>query len=320
MEYLKNLWAYKFRMFIFVIATAAFAIFLFPFGDLSDKITSIVSEATENRVYLQFDDLSLTMIPQPALKMTNVLAETPTASDITVPELSVAPSILMLIKQKPMGHAVATGLMGGELDVNVSGSSKIASPNAMAVQAQFTDFQMKQLIKTLQLAVPFTMSGKGRMTASVDLDPEMKAQPEGDVEIQVNKADIPSFAVPIGGMAPLPIPGMNLEKVSFKGKLKNGQLQLAETQIGGPKDEINAKVTGTMDMHVFPGGNVNVGIYNLAIDLNIKDSAQAKLGSMMFMIDGFLKKYSSKSVTGTRYAFRIQANGFNDPAPKFSEL
>jgi type II secretion system protein N len=264
--------------------------------------------------------MGLAMIPQPALKMTHVVAETPFASDINIEELYVAPSLLAPLKKKPLGRATASGLFGGSLDLNVGTSSKISGPEAISAHIEFTDFQVKDMMKALQLRMPMTISGQGRLIASVDMDPNMKAQPDGDVALTVSTVEIPSFSIPLGMMPPLPLPGINLEKLVVKGKLKNGQFTFADTQIGSSKDELSAKISGTMDMRVFPGGMINVGLYNLAVDLNIKDSAQAKFGSMMSIVDGFLGKYGSKGANGKRYAFRIQANGFQDPAPKFSEL
>lgn len=323
MEHIKNFFAMlmgnKLKIVLFFVATIGFIVFMFPFGDLSDKISAEVAAGSDNTVYLQFDDMAFTMLPQPAIKMTNVIAETPFASDISISELSIAPSILGAMMGKPHGRAYAEGLFSGALDASVGSSSRIKIPEAVSANVEFTNFDLKELVKAIP-SLPLSPSGRGNLNIVLDVDPSMKSQPDGDIDLQVAAVQIPSFAIPLGMMPPLPLPGFNLEKLTLKGKLKNGKFILSDTQIGTTKDELSARITGDLDMRVFPGGSVNVGFYNLAIDLNIKDSAQTKFGSMMSIIDGFLGKYSSKGVSSKRYAFRIQANGFQDPAPQFSPL
>ena len=115
MDYVKKIWSQKTKILLFVIGVVAFTILMFPFGDLSDKLSSVIAENSDNAIYVQFDDMGLAMIPQPALKMTNVVAETSFASDINIEELYVAPSLLAPLKKKPLGRATANGLFGGSL-------------------------------------------------------------------------------------------------------------------------------------------------------------------------------------------------------------
>jgi len=321
-EFIKNIFVYhKMKIVMFVAFCMMFIVLFFPFSDLSDMVTAQVSEASGRTVYVQFDEMAFTMLPQPALKMTNVMAESPFLTDLTIGELSVAPSIFGAIRGKPHGRAYAEGLFEGILDVSVGSSSKINVPEAVSADVEFENFNLKELFKALQqpLNLPFQATGMGNLNAKVDLDPNMKSQPDGEFDLQAKGVQIPAFSIatPGGGF---PLPGLNLEKLILKGKLKNGKLVLNGVELGSAKDDISAKVTGELDMRVFPGGGTNVGYYNLAVDMNIKDSGQARLGSMMFIIDGFIKKYSSTSLTGKRYAFRIQANGFQDPNPQLSPL
>ena len=70
-----------------------------------------------------------------------------------------------------------------------------------------------------------------------------------------------------------------------------------------------------------PGGMTTVSFYRLAIDLTLKKSMQAKLGSAASIFDSFLGKFSAGNRGDSqRYAFRIEANGFQDPMPKMSPL
>ena len=44
---------------IYMFCTIVFAFVLFPFGDLSNFVTSEVSKATNNSIYLTFSDLNV---------------------------------------------------------------------------------------------------------------------------------------------------------------------------------------------------------------------------------------------------------------------
>lgn len=320
LDFIKNIFAHhKLKLVLFAVLSVVFSILMFPFSDLSDKITAIVSEQSGHTLYLQFDEMSFAMIPQPALQMSNVLVEAQAMPAVTVPELSVAPSILSLIRGKIGGSAQAEGLFEGDLDVDVSSSSRIKDPAALNVDLEFENFQLKELIKSL-LPGPFSASGTGRIIVDVDVDPYMKSQPDGSFDMALAKMQMPSFSIPLGAMGSLIVPGINLEKVILKGTIKNGKLVIAETQLGSAKDDLTGRISGEIDLRVFPGGATNVGIYNLAVDLNMKPAFMAQLGPYAAIIDGFVGKYRSANANGVRYAFRIQANGFQDPAPNFTPL
>jgi type II secretion system protein N len=323
--FIKSLFTqHKMKFFMFYVLSAVFFILFFPFGDLSDKITTEVSAATGNSVYVQFDDLSLAMIPQPALKMVNVVAELQQAPELFMTELSVAPSLAAIFKRKPMGRAYAEGLYQGNLDVHVSGSSKIKDDSAISTQVDFTNFNIKDLIKALQKNqnLPLTASGVGQLQAQIDFMPNMKTQPDGDITLGIRQVQIPAFNIPleaIGGS--LPVPGLNLDKLQLKGKIKDGRLFISDTFVGSPKDELYAKVSGDMAVRVAPGAsNMDFGAYNLAIDITIREGLQSQLSSYMGLLDGFVGSYKQPAISGTRYAFRVQGRSFQDPAPQFTAL
>lgn len=311
---------HKMKIFLFSAFSTVFVLLLFPFGDLSDWASAKVSAATGNNVYVQFDDMGLTLNPFPAIYMTNVSAEVARSPEITLTELSVTPSIIGAIKQKIMGRVQGAGLFQGEIDLNVSGSSKIRDPQALSAQLEFVDFNIKDTMKSVSPNIPVAPSGRGSVSANVDFEPAMKTQPEGDVTVQLQKLQVPAFSVPLAAFGSLPVPGLNLDKVQLKGKLKGGKLQISETVLGSPKDELSGKISGEMDMRFMPNfSNFNVGAYNLAVDITIRDGLQNQLGSYMGIVDGMVGRFKSSSLGGTRYSFRMQARSFQDP-PQFSPL
>jgi type II secretion system protein N len=325
MAFIKSLFTqHKMKFVMFYFLCAVFIVLFFPFGDLSDKITTEVAAATGNAVYVQFDDLGLTMIPQPALKMVNVVAELQQAPELTMTQLSVAPSLAAIFKRKALGRAYGEGLYQGNLDLSVSGSSKIKDADAMSATIDYSGFDLKEMIKALQKtqSLPLTASGTGQINAQMDFTPNMKTQPDGDISFGVRQMQIPAFNIPLAAIGgSLPVPGLNLDKVQFKGKMKDGRLLISDTAFGTPKDELYAKISGDMAVKIAPNAsNFDFGAYNLAIDLTIREGLQAQLSSYLGLLDGFVGKYKQPTAGGTRYAFRVQGRSFQDPAPQFSAL
>ena len=99
-RFLKNNFG-KFVLGLFLVVV--FLYVLFPFSDLNDLISAQVSKLTHNRVFLQFDDLHINPLTA-SISMDKVYVETPQISNISVNELSAAPSIDALIKGKPRGN------------------------------------------------------------------------------------------------------------------------------------------------------------------------------------------------------------------------
>lgn len=309
----------KSKILLLFLLIIAFAVVLFPYDDLGDLITAEVANATGNTMHVQFDDLALGFLPQPGIKMTNVFIETPFVSQLKADVLKIAPSLLSLFNRKPMGRVKAENLFGGTLDLSVSSSNKIKSPMALSADLDYSDFDLNEMVKTL-VPIPMKAYGKASLSADVDFDAELKSQPDGTLLLTSQKVAIPSFSFDAnmnGIKQMMSVPALNIGQVKVKGQFKNGKVLFADTVIGSAKDDIFAKIGGDIDLKVSPN-STNVTYYNLAIDLTLKDTFIKDLGSYSAMLDMMIGKYKSKSLDGTRYAFRFQFNPNTDAFPIFA--
>ena len=314
---------HKMKIVMFLACSLVFSILFFPLTELGEKI--VAETNASGLVYLEFESMDLTFFPKPAVVMKQALVESPMIEQVEVQYLRVAPSVLASIQfaftkvLKPHVNIDAEGLFGGTLEASTTGSNKIKDPQAIELDLSYSDFDVKLLSKSLGPNWPVSPSAQGQLTAKMDLDPSMKTQPEGVLELSLAKLIIPQFELSTNfGM--LALPAMSFQKVVLKGTLKNGKLLIKETQLGSGSDEMILKVSGEMDIRVFPGGTPTFGFYSLAVDLNLKKSMQSKLGSAADALNSFLGKYSTATPDGIRYAFRVQANGFSDPMPNFTAL
>lgn len=323
-DFIKTVFLFhKMKIFLFFTFCILFFIVFFPLTELGEKVVSETNAS--GLVYLEFEKMELSFFPRPAVVMAQAVIESPMLEQIEVQEFKVAPSILAMIqfaftkKLKPFATVSAEGLFGGNLEADTSSSSKIKDPEALELDLDYEGFDLKLLAKSLGPQWPVAPAGQGNLKAKVDVDPSMKTQPEGTLEMVVDQVVIPQFDLPTS-FGPMSIPALNFRKVVLKGQLKNGKLSLKETQLGGSQDEISLKISGDIELRIFPGGTPNVSFYNLAIDLNLKKSMEAKLGGAAGAIQSYLGKFGTSNSEGQRYAFRVQGNGFNDPMPQFSPL
>lgn len=327
MSFIKNIFLFhKGKIFLFFALIVAFIVLFFPYDDLSDKITAEVANATNNTIYLQFEDLSVGFLPQPGIKMANVLFESPFASEIRVDTLKVAPSILALLQMKPLARIKATNLFKGDLDMSTSSSSKIKAPQAISADVEYTNFDLNSLVKAL---VPFPMkvNGTANLNTVMDLDLEMKSQPEGDLQLTSQRVHIPAFnfesVMASANGRPVTqsvaIPSISVGRVQVKGKMKNGKLMFADTVLGSGKDDLYAKIGGDMDIRTTPAGVIPT-YYNLQFDVTFKDSFLKSLGVYSSMLELAIGKFEQKQsvADGRRFMFRMQFNPNVDPMPNFA--
>lgn len=324
LEFIKNIFRFhKMKIFLLSLFSFIFVILLFPLTEIGEKIVAEVNAS--GIVYLEFESMNLTFFPRPAVVMTEAHVEAPMIDSIDIRELRVAPSILALTqflftkKLKPYATVLANGFFQGQLTAQTSSSSKIKDPDALQVDLDYEGFDLKDLVKSLFPQSPVMPSASGVVKSKLDVDPTMKTQPEGVLELALDQLTFPQFDLPTAFGA-LSIPSMSFRKVIFKGQLKNGKLLLKEAQIGSNQDELFVKISGDVDVRIFPGGSPTVSYYSLAVDLSLKKSLQSKLGGTADALQAYLGKYSSATSEGQRFAFRIQGAGFNDPMPQISPL
>ena len=117
-KFIKNLFKYhKKKILLATISATAFFLLLFPYDDLSDFVTSQVSKATNNQVFLSFDEMDFSLVPTPGLEFINVSLDTPVLPTMKVKQLSAVPSLVKLLTFKLGLNLSAQGLWGGDLSL-----------------------------------------------------------------------------------------------------------------------------------------------------------------------------------------------------------
>lgn len=315
-KYLGMLWTgfkkVRWPFLLFIVSTSVFLVLLFPLNDVGDLITAQVSQASRNQVYFQFDDLNLSVMP-PGLKMNNVYVETMQISALKARDVTVRPSISGLIRGKPHGFVEATGILRGNLTLNVS-SGAPSSKGTDRAQIDLTAQKISLRDLRSLLGLPFFMQGDVNIQSSALADLTFQEQPEMDLTFSLTRFELPPTNVNTA-FGPLTLPELKLKQVDLKGRLSNGAFIIERGEIGKAGDEIQATVKGSIQMSLqnMNGQIVPIfGSYNLDVDLKTQKSFQDKAGI-------FLSFLQSHQKSPGQYKFKVAAPQFGLP-PNISTL
>ncbi|WP_413587288.1 type II secretion system protein GspN [Bdellovibrio sp. HCB274] len=303
-KFFKALKENKGRLFVMVLSAIVFLFVLFPFDDLSDLISSQVSKMTNNSVYVTFDRLKMSLIPQPGVEMEQVYIESISTPALTAKELTITPSIPGLIQQKPYGSVSAKGLLKG--DVNVSMGKGTRSDNGVERQRIEVSAKKVALNDVRELAnLPVLLKGQLNLESTALADLTFQEQPDVEVNLTINQFELPPSNVNTP-MGPLTLPELKLSAVELKGRLAAGRFVIESGTIGKPGDELQGTVKGDIGiMIVNRGGRFGqqIGAYNFEIDLRAKKSFQDKATLFLTFIDG----YKTPTADGAQYKFKLSA-------------
>jgi type II secretion system protein N len=287
-----------------------FMYFLFPFNDLGDLVSTKISEATQGQVFVDFDNIDLSLVPHPGLALSKVTIETPFAPALTAKSLSVAPSILGLLSFRPGVNVHASGFLGGSLDMTAGVGDKTQttpSHRKQKISLDMSELSLSSMAKLASLPLRFDGAISGSLDSQVD--PDFSEQPTADLDLQASKTVIPegNINTPLG---PIGLPRLNMGDVIIQGHADKGQIEISKLVAGRPGGDLYATATGRVDLKMSKsGGSVQpqVGAYDLTVKLQVGESVKQKLGSFL----GILQNYQT---TANTYAFRVSApNTFSPP-------
>lgn len=305
----------KFVLGFFLVVV--FLYVLFPFSDLNDLVSAQVSKATQNKVFLQFDDLHINPLTA-SVSLDKVYVETPQISNISVNELSATPSIAALIKRKPGGTLTAQGFMKGDVKISIAPSgaaSKTEGPDGGKGEKYSIDITAQNLsLKEIREAAGLNLPLKGSLSVATQAtaDISFTEQPEGEVALTINKFELPPSSVSLGEMGRVNLPEIKLGQIELKGKLSNGKFVIENGKIGNSKDEFYGDVKGDLNITIQNlGGQMipMIGAYNISLDLKANNGFRERAKFFLSFLDGYKRDLPD----GAQYKFKVQAQAMGLP-------
>lgn len=309
-ELLQLLGQSKGKILILILSAITFVVLLFPFSDLTDFISSQVSVQTNNSVYLQLEELNLSVFPQPGVKLEQVYVESAMAPPISAQELVITPSISGLIRKKPFGHISAKGVLKGDLDVVVSKGAK-AENGAERYNMEVTAERVALNDLREMANLPILLRGQLDLQSTILADLSFQEQPDVELNLTINQFELPPSNVNTA-MGPLTLPDLKLSTVELKGRLAAGRFIIEKGTIGKQGDELQGTIKGNIGLTIVKAGNSflpQVGAYNLDIDLRAKKSFQDRAALFLSFIDS----YKTPTSEGAQYKFSVNATSVQNP-------
>lgn len=296
------MWSQKWKGLIILALVPFFVLILFPMRDLSDLVTSQVSHATNNQIYVQFDEMGLSIFPSFGMRFDKFSLETPTLPPLAIQKLNVSPSVTSLITQKPAGSVFAEGIFRGEASISVKPGKKLENgAQTQAITLKADKIQLADLKQFLSL--PVMLRGGVNVSADGNVDLSMSNQPDISFDVQSGKLELTSSVLnlPLG---PVVLPDLTVSKVTMKGRLSAGTLLIEETQIGKEGDELYGKLSGQFNVELRNiSGNIvpMQGAYSYKVDIWASQSFEERAKFFLSLVD----QHKTPEGQGHRYRFTL---------------
>ncbi len=323
-------WVWRRKVFFGTMLASAvlFFVWIFPFSDLSQLVTTQVAQATNNQIYVQSETLDLHLLPTPAISAAALSIET-TLPPLEAKWAKVTPSLfsvlfnirsLMKMQTEPeVGRAAlarvgisidAEDVLGADVDLSMGPGKKSDSGKERSrVSLAIENLNLGRVQDWADL--PVKMQGTAALETDVLFSPDFQEQPDGEILLKVSKFNLPASTVMVpmeGASMPVNLPALTLANVVVKGRMAGGQLIIEEGTFGQSSDPLNGRIKGQLGLRLQPAGTgvyPVLGSYNLTVDLNATRAIQKEIGIAFLLFD------SAKTDTpsGFRYLFRAQGNG-----------
>ncbi len=287
-----------------LFATVMFVIVFFPYDDLSDLITELIAEKSQNQVFVQFDELGVGFLP-PSIKMSNVEVDAQVLpATLKAGTMRLAPSIAGFLAFSPGFSATIEDVMKGDLSLSYRAGKKVNEN----VQLQKIDLGLEKIdLKSLAnfMSLPVNLGGVISAQFEAQIDPNFVEQPDGEVQIRINKFHLAEGTVPTA-MGPILLPTMDLSNVSLRGQMRGAELMIDDGTIGGTGEVLNGRFKGKVGLRLIKQGTQVVpvwGAYEIKIDLSLDRTAEKSFGAFLSLYD----RYKSLTGTGSRYALLLKA-------------
>lgn len=301
----KALWANKWRILLTLLLVPVFVILLFPTDDVGDLVTTEVGKATHNQVYLQFNHMNLSFLPQPGVSFDDFSVETAQMPPLSIRRLEVNPSLMGLLLRKIDVSASAEGIFRGDVKVSVRPGRKLengAQTQSLNIQAERVSLgDLRQFA-----GLPVQLRGQLNLSAEGQIDPSFSTQPDITLNLQSPNFELQPSSVETL-MGPLTLPDLKLGQLQLKGRLSAGQFLIEEGVFGRPGDDLVGNIKGTLSLEMRNlGGRIQpvATNYEFRIDMTAKKAFEDRSRLFLMLIEG----HRQPEGDGGRYRFVLRGN------------
>lgn len=303
---------------VYLLGFIVSVVLIFPFSDLGDKVTAMILDLTQKRVFVQFENLGLSLNPQPGLRLSNVSLETPElATPLTVTTLSIAPSLSGLLSFKPGVFVDAAGIFRGNVTLSTRGGK---AANHQVVDLAGTRIELRDIISLITT----TIQPKGNLAfdGSFDIDTSFANQPDGSLSLSVKEFVMPYTNISLAYGFQVPLPQLKLKQIKGNVTVKNGRVTIQNLDFGEPSDQLLAKISGAMDLKIAgkgPTQELALGALDLNIDLTVQEALLNNKDVGLAWV--FLDKHKKSTGAGpANFKFRVASSNLVTEPPQIQPL
>lgn len=309
MEKIKGLfgiiWRAKLKIIATLVLTGVFIVVLFPLNDINDFVTSEVAKQTGNQVYVQFDNINLSLIPSPGLALDALSLQAGPMPPLSIRRLEVHPSLMGLLLQKIDARASAQGLFRGQVEATIKPGKKYE--NGAIAQAITLKAERVNLADLRQFAsLPVSIRGQVNLNADGVLDMAFTNQPDVTVDLQSPSFELEPSTIDTM-MGPLSLPALKMGRLQIKGRLSAGQFVIEDGVFGKEGDEVAGSIKGKMGLEMRNLGGRILPVpstYEFQVDLAAKKSFEDRSKLFLMLIEQHRKPEGENG----RYRFVVTGN------------
>ncbi len=316
-DLIQPIFKYKGYLGLVLLSALVFFALRFPYGDLSDLISSQVAEASNNMIFLQFKEAGPTLTPRPGFQLREVRLSSQVMPTIESSTLTLAPSWLSLLRGAPGATISAQGLLGSNLSLTWQSRRRTAQGNpAHRVELQSPQLDLTQL--TRHFNSPLTLRGLGQLELDALIEPQFEEQPEVELELDLASLQMESSRIPTP-MGPMDVSGLSWDGgLRLRGRLVGGELIIEEGQLGQASDSLSLQVRGRLGLRlakqrVPPRGETLVpewGNYDLRFQILAGENLPQDWNLILSALGSNLRR---QTPDGERYLFRMTGPRFGPP-------
>ncbi|MCB0412638.1 MAG: type II secretion system protein GspN [Bdellovibrionales bacterium] len=319
---------HKLKILVTLVSSLIIAVIIFPYDDLSDVLTTQITKATGNQVYVQFEHLGINLFPTPGLSLDKVEIDTPITSSLKAGELSLSPSLPSLLLMKLEITARLQDFLNGKLSFSFQSKKSLKETNGSgSYDISGSSLDLARLSSLASLPV----SLKGQMSLDIEgnVDPTLEEPMNAEFEFDGQKVQLLPLRMDIPNFGPMDLPGLKLAQLLAKGRflpkegsssrgMQNQDLVLEDVQLGNEKDALSGKLKGRITVRMQSTGNqlnASISDYELRVQLHARPEAQKDFGVFL----GFLDSHKKSSPSGSLYTFKVASTNPYQP-PQITTL
>lgn len=298
------------------------SVLIFPYGDIKDKIISIISEQTNDQVLIDFEELQFSFFPL-GFQATNVEADLGSIfpAPLKAKSLRVRPNASVL-RLSPGGY-IDGKIFGGNLSINGSqtGADEKGLPS-FGINLDAENIHLENLVKDLAPLIlrnfksPLKLKGKLNLEGDLDFDTSLARQPSMELDLTAKALKILGGSIKTPSF-PIDLPKLDLNHLEIEANLDNGKLRIEKLEIKGNQNSINGEISGFVDIRLAKAGrNIRTVItkYDLEIDLKVNPNLYDELYFLRLA-----SAYKSSAGNLDRYRLKVTGSGTNRP-PNITKL